>query len=150
MSTRINIKKLQPKAYDIMLAFEDYMESTSLSALDKELIKVRASQINGCTYCIDMHTQDARKAGETEQRLYLLAAWRDTPFFTDEERAMLSLVEEVTKIANGVSDEVYLKALKILEEQKVSEVIMATIIINGWNRIGISTRMEPAASLTTA
>jgi AhpD family alkylhydroperoxidase len=150
MSTRINIKKLQPKAYDIMLAFEDYMESTSLSALDKELIKVRASQINGCTYCIDMHTQDARKAGETEQRLYLLAAWRDTPFFTDEERAMLSLVEEVTKIANGVSDEVYLKALKILGEQKVSEVIMATIIINGWNRIGISTRMEPAASLTTA
>jgi AhpD family alkylhydroperoxidase len=143
MSNRINIKKVEPAAYKAMLAFEDYMEKTSISPIQKELIRIRASQLNGCAYCINMHTQDARNLGESEHRIYTLSVWRETPFFSQEERAILSLTEEVTLIGKGVSHETYSNAVSTLGEEKTAQVIMAAIIINAWNRIGISTLMVP-------
>ncbi len=143
MSNRINIGKIEPAAYKAMMALEHYLTTTSISPLHQEMIRIRASQINHCAYCINMHTRDARKAGETEQRIYLLNAWRETSLYTEEERAILTLVEEVTLIANsGVSDETYNQAIKVLGEQKTAQVIMATLTINAWNRIGISTLMD--------
>ncbi|MCE7042463.1 carboxymuconolactone decarboxylase family protein [Dyadobacter sp. CY312] len=143
MSTRINIQKVNPEAYKAMLGLEKFIESTSLTRAHKELIKIRASQVNGCAFCLDMHTKDARKAGETEQRIYTLSAWRDTNFFTEEEQAILALTEEVTLISNHVKDETYERAVKILGEKYLSEVIMAIITINAWNRIGITTKLMP-------
>jgi AhpD family alkylhydroperoxidase len=144
MKPRIVIPKLEPEAYKVMLGFDHYINNTGLSKTHKELIKIRASQINGCSYCIDMHTKDARKAGETEQRIYALNAWRETPFFTEEERVILALTEEVTLIQNHVSEKTYEAAAAILDENYLAQVIMAIISINAWNRIGIATGMQPA------
>lgn len=144
MQTRIRIDKTEPAGYNAILGLEKFIESTSLTRTHKELIKIRASQINGCAFCIDMHTKEARKAGETEQRIYALNAWRDTPFFTDEERAILALTEEVTLISNHVNDETYEAAAKVLDEKYLAQVILAIITINAWNRIGISTNLIPA------
>ena len=146
MNNRINFKKTSPAGYKAMLAFEDFMETTSLTALEKELIRIRASQLNGCAYCVDMHTKDARRQGESESRLYALSVWRDTPFFSPEERSILALTEEVTLISKGVSDETYKRSVEILGEEKTAQVIMAVIIINAWNRIGVSTHMMPNAA----
>lgn len=144
MKTRINIEKLEPAGYRAILGLEKFIESTSLTRIHKDLIKIRASQINGCAFCINMHTKDARKAGETEQRIYALNAWRDTPFFSEEERAILALTEEVTLISNHVKDETYEQAAKVLDETYLAQVILAIITINAWNRIGISTNLIPA------
>ena len=145
MSKRIVIKDLQPKAYEAMFALEKYLSQSQIEPLLKELIKIRVSQINGCSYCINLHTKDARKLGETEQRIYGLSAWRETPFYNDTERAVLALAEEITHISlHGVSDETYNKALEQLGEEKLAQVIMAIITINAWNRIGVSTHMAPA------
>lgn len=144
MKTRIRIDKVEPAGYNAILGLEKFIESTSLTRTHKELIKIRASQINGCAFCIDMHTKEARKAGETEQRIYALNAWRDTPFFTDEERAILALTEEVTLISNHVKDETYEAAAKVLDEKYLAQVILAIITINAWNRIGIATNLIPA------
>lgn len=144
MKTRIRIDKVEPAGYNAILGLEKFIESTSLTRTHKELIKIRASQINGCAFCIDMHTKEARKAGETEQRIYALNAWRDTPFFTDEERAILALTEEVTLISHHVSDATYEAAAKVLNEKYLAQVILAIITINAWNRIGISTNLIPA------
>lgn len=143
MEKRINIANAAPEALKAMYGLEAYMAHTSLSHQSRELIKIRASQINGCAYCIDMHTKDARKLGESEQRIYALNAWRETPFFTEEERAILALTEEVTLITNRVSDTTYQNAVNLLGGQKVAEVIMAATIINAWNRIGIATALMP-------
>src|SRR3954465_14959047 len=115
MSTRIKIDKVEPAGYQAVLGMEKFIESTSLTKTHKDLIKIRASQINGCAFCIDMHTKEARKAGETEQRIYALNAWRDTPFFSEEERAILALTEEVTLISKHVSDDTYTAAANLLE-----------------------------------
>lgn len=144
MSNRIKINEVLPAGYRAILALEKYIESTSLTPIHKELIKIRASQINGCAFCIDMHTLDARKAGETEQRIYALSAWRDTPFFDEKERALLALTEEITLISNHVSDETYKNAAGVFEEAYLAEIIMAIITINAWNRIGITTELSPA------
>ena len=144
MQTRINIEKLEPAGYKAVLGLEKFIESTSLSRTHKDLIKIRASQINGCAFCIDMHTKEARKAGETEQRIYALNAWRDTPFFSEEERVILALTEEVTLISKHVSDETYAQAAKVLDETYLAQVILAIITINVWNRIGITTHLRPA------
>ncbi len=143
MSNRIKINQADPAAYKAMLAMENYVESTGLSTRHKDLIKIRASQINGCSYCIDMHTGDARNAGETEQRIYNLTAWRDTPFFDEQERAILTLTEEVTLITGRVSDETYNNAAALFEKAYLAQLIMAIITINAWNRIGIATNLEP-------
>lgn len=145
MSKRIDIQQVQPKAYEAMFALEKYLSQSKIEPLLKELIKIRVSQINGCSYCINLHTKDARKLGETEQRIYGLSAWRETPFYNDTERAVLALAEEITHISvHGVSDETYNKALEQLGEEKLAQVIMAIITINAWNRIGVSTHMMPA------
>jgi len=145
MQKRINILKDVPAAYAAQSAMEKYIATTSLTPIEKELIKIRASQINGCAFCLNMHTTDARKNGETEQRIYVLSAWRETDLFTETERAILALTEEVTLIANGgVSDATYSEAERLLGEQKLAEVIMAIITINGWNRIAISTHLPVA------
>ena len=133
----------EPAGYRAMLAMSKYVESTNLTTIHRELIKIRASQINGCAYCIDMHTRDARKAGETEQRIYALNAWRDTPFFDEQERALLALTEEVTLITGHVSDATYNAAAAVFDEAYMAQIIMAIVTINAWNRIGITTNLEP-------
>ena len=150
MSTRIKINQVDPASYRAMIALDKYVDSTRLSQTHKDLIKIRASQVNGCAFCIDMHTHDARKAGETEQRIYALNAWRETPFFTPEERAILALTEEVTLISNHVSDNTYQQAAQLFDEVYLSQIIMAIININGWNRIGIATALSPAGSTPSA
>jgi len=144
MTKRIKIDEVEAAGYKAVLGMEKFIESTPLTRTHKDLIKIRASQINGCAFCIDMHTKEARKAGETEQRIYALNAWRDTPFFTNEERAILALTEEVTLISNHVSDETYKKAAELLDETYLAQVIFAIITINVWNRIGITTALIPS------
>jgi AhpD family alkylhydroperoxidase len=144
MKTRIKIDEVEPAGYKAVLGLEKFIESTPLTRTHKDLIKIRASQINGCAFCIDMHTKEARRAGETEQRIYALNAWRDTPFFSEEERAILALTEEVTLISNHVSDATYEQAAQLLEKTYLAQVIMSIITINVWNRIGITTSLVPA------
>jgi len=145
MSQRIKLNEIEPAGYRALAAMEQYLSTTKLSQTHKDLIKIRASQINGCAFCIDMHTRDARKAGESEQRIYALNAWRETPFFTPEERAILALTEEMTLISqHHVSDATYDEAARLLGDQYLSQIIMCIIIINSWNRLGITTRMQPA------
>ena len=145
MTTRIKIDQVEPVGYKAILGLEKFVESTPVSKTHKDLIKIRASQINGCGFCIDMHTKEARKRGETEQRIYGLNAWRDMPFYTEEERAILALTEEVTLISqNHVSDATYDQSLKLLGETYLAQVILSIITINAWNRIGIATKLIPA------
>ncbi|MEO8721120.1 MAG: carboxymuconolactone decarboxylase family protein [Ginsengibacter sp.] len=148
MDTRIDIKTLEPGAYNGMMVLEQYIRSTNLPPLLREMIKIRASQINGCAYCIDMHTQEALKIGEAQRRIFALSAWKESPLFTKEERAVLQLTEEVTLIAEqGLSDETYHEALKFYNENELAQIIMQIVIINSWNRIAISTHeiFEPGS-----
>src|ERR1700744_5645051 len=146
MNTRIKLNQSEPAGYRAIVALEQYLGTTRLSQTHNDLIRIRASQINGCAFCIDMHTRDARKAGETEQRIYALNAWRETPFFTPEERAILALTEEITLIShNHVTDATYADAAKLFDEQYLGQIIMSIIVINAWNRLGIATGMSPAA-----
>jgi len=145
MTPRLNIQNIQPEAFKAMYALEKYMAGTQLTNTHKELIKIRTSQINGCAFCLDMHTKDALKYGETPQRIFVLPAWRETTLFTPEERAILALAEEVALISNGgVSDATYKNAVEVLGETYVAQAIMATVTINAWNRIAISTQLQPA------
>jgi AhpD family alkylhydroperoxidase len=145
MEKRVNINETEPQAYKAMYALEGYLRTTQLNKTHLELIKIRASQINGCAFCIDMHTKDALKRGETTQRIFLLNAWRETGLFTEEEKAVLAITEEVTLIHNhGLSDETYKKAEQLFNSNYIAQVIMAAVTINAWNRIAISTKMEPA------
>lgn len=141
MTTRINMQQTEPEAYKAMLGLEKYLAGSKLTPTHKELIKIRASQINGCAYCINMHTTDARKLGETEQRIYLLNAWRETNLFTEEEKAILALTEEVTLIQNHVSDATYQTAAKLFDRNYLAQIMMMIITINAWNRIAITTEM---------
>jgi AhpD family alkylhydroperoxidase len=143
METRINILQVEPEAYKAMYGLEKYIATSTLHPTHKELIKIRASQINGCAYCINMHTKDARQLGETEQRIYLLNAWRETQLFTEEEKAILALTEEVTLITNYVSDATYQNAAKLFGENYLAQVIMMIVTINAWNRIAITTELQP-------
>ncbi|CAM3941403.1 carboxymuconolactone decarboxylase family protein [Mucilaginibacter galii] len=143
METRININEIDQAAYKAMYALEGYIQKSGLDKNLYELIKIRASQINGCAYCLNMHTRDARKLGETEQRIYVLPAWRETNFFTEEEQAALALTEEVTNIQTHVSTATYQNAIKVLGDQRTAQVIMAAVTINAWNRIAISTHLMP-------
>ncbi len=141
MENRIKIDQVAPEAYKNMLQFSLAGKSKYLNPLQTELIKIRTSQINGCAFCLNMHTIDARKLGESEQRIYTLPAWRETPYFSEEDRAILALTEEVTLIHQHVSDKTYVQAANVLTEQQIAEVIMTAIVINSWNRIAISTGM---------
>ena len=139
MENRIDIQKLEPKAYEIMLTLENYLQQSQLSKTHWELIKIRASQINGCAFCINMHTTDAMKNGETPKRIFLLNAWRETQLFTEEERCILAMTEETTLISQkGLSDQTYEQASKLFDANYIALSIMAAITINSWNRIAIS------------
>ncbi|MGQ3013980.1 MAG: carboxymuconolactone decarboxylase family protein [Flavobacteriales bacterium] len=142
MSTkRFIMEETAPELYKAMFALEKGLAASDLSKTHRELIKIRASQINGCAFCINMHSRDARKNGETEQRIYLLNAWRETDLYTPEERVILALTEEVTLIQQHVSDKTYRDAVELLGESYTAQVIMATVTINAWNRIAISTEI---------
>ena len=144
MSQRLNLEKIEPSAFKAMYALVKYMGTTMLTHTQSNLISIRASQLNGCAFCLDMHTREARQHGETEQRIYLLNAWRETTLFTPEEQAMLALTEEVTFINRGVSDATYQQAVAVLGEQLVAQTIMMAVTINAWNRIAISTQLPVA------
>lgn len=143
MEQRINIKQIEPEAYKAMRTLETYLQNSKLTSTHKELIKIRASQLNGCAFCINMHAKEARNHGETEQRIYLLNAWRETDLFSEEEKALLALTEEVTLIQQGVSDETYQQAAKFFDEHYLAQIIMAIVTINGWNRISITSKTPP-------
>lgn len=144
MKPRIVVQTVAPEAYQALMNLEKYNATTSLTPIHKELIKIRASQINGCAFCINMHTIDARKYGETEQRIYLLNAWREADVYTEEEKAILALTEAVTTITNHVSDEVYQNAARLFDEKYLAEIILVIITINSWNRLVITTGMKVA------
>jgi len=144
MEKRININDIEPQAFKAMFALENYLGNTQLSKINKELIKIRTSQINGCAFCIDMHTKDALKYGETTQRIFLLNAWRETDLFTAEEKVILAMTEEITLIHNhGLSNETYEKATALFDKNQIAQIIMAIATINTWNRIAVSTQLEP-------
>lgn len=144
MSKRIKYYEVAPEAIRPMRQIEAYTSSSGLEPSLLELIKLRASQINGCAYCIDMHTKDARANGETEQRLYATSAWRETPFYTDRERAALAWTEAVTQISQDhIPNSLYEEALRFFDEKELVALTMAVIAINGWNRLAISFETEP-------
>lgn len=139
MSKRNLTIDIDPRAYAAVRGLEKYISESGLDKIHYKLIKIRASQMNGCAFCIDKHTREARELGLSEQRIYLLNAWRETELYTEEERAILALTEEVTSIANhGVSDEVYNNAVALLGEAYTKAVVMGVITINAWNRIAIT------------
>jgi len=144
MKPRIVIPTVAPEAYQALINLETYISKTSLTTTHKELIKIRASQINGCAFCINLHTADARKYGETEQRIYLISAWREADIYTEEEKAILALTEEVTLISNHVSEDVYQNAARLFDEKYLAEIILAIITINSWNRFAITTGLKVA------
>ncbi len=138
---RLDYNKLAPEAMKAMHAVESYARRSGLDPMLLELVRLRASQINGCAYCVDMHTKDARAHGETEQRLYAVAVWREAPFFSERERASLAWTEAVTLISRDhVPDDVYAAARREFSEKELIDLTMAVIAINGWNRLAISFR----------
>lgn len=149
MNARLNYSEVSPDAIKAMYGLEKYVHDSGLERSLYELVKTRASQINGCAYCIDMHTKDARNAGESEQRLYALTAWRETPFYTQRERAALAWTEALTLIAeNEVPDELYENVSAHFSEEERVALTMAIIAINGWNRLAISFRTVPGTYKT--
>lgn len=144
MDKRININTTEPHAYKAMLGLEAYLANTEISKTIKELVKVRASQINNCAYCLAMHTKDAIKYGESAERLFIVSAWHEAEsHFTEEERVALKMTEEITQVSqHGLSDETYQKALQVFSEKQIAEIIMAIVTINAWNRIAISTQLQ--------
>ena len=146
MEQRVNIEQSQPQTWKAMYGLSAVVNKASISAIQKHLIMVRTSQINSCAFCLNMHTEEALKIGETQQRLFLVSAWRETDLFTDEEKAILALTEEVTLIhESGVSDSTYKQAEKFFSPQTIGEIIMSIIVMNAWNRIAVSTHL-PVAS----
>jgi AhpD family alkylhydroperoxidase len=144
MAVRIDPRKAAPGVLHAMLGLEKYLAESSVEKPLRELIKLRASQINGCAYCIDMHWKDARAAGESEQRLYGLAAWHEAPYYSERERAALEWTEALTLIADDhVPDEVYERIRRQFSETELADLTLAIVAINGWNRILISFRAEP-------
>lgn len=143
---RINYSKTVPEAVEILSKLEAHVRNSGFEQGLIELVKLRASQINGCAYCIDMHTKDARLHGESEQRLYGITAWWETPFYTERERAALLWTEAVTKISEDhVPDEVYEQVREHFTEKELVNLTLAVIAINSWNRLAISFRTPPGS-----
>lgn len=144
MTQRLNYTQASPGGFKAMRALQEHVENSGIEHKLLELVKMRASQINGCAYCLDMHSKDARAGGETEQRLYLLNAWRESPFYNDRERAALAWTEALTRISeNDVSDALYNEARNHFSEKELVDLTFAIIAINGWNRLAIPFRSEP-------
>ncbi|MBA3784514.1 MAG: carboxymuconolactone decarboxylase family protein [Acidobacteria bacterium] len=146
MKQRLNLMENVSGAMQAMYGLESYLAKSSLEKNLLHLLKFRVSQINGCAYCLDMHSKDLRAAGETEQRIYLLAAWRESPFYSERERVALEWAESLTTLnENGVSDEVYERAKKQFSETELIDLTLAVVAINGWNRLNIAFRTEPGS-----
>ena len=144
MDQRIDYGKVAPEGVRALSGLEAYVRRSGLEPGLVDLVKTRASQLNRCAYCIDMHTKDARAAGETEQRLYALSAWRETPFYTDRERAALAWTDAVTLISDAsVPDDLYEEARRQFSEKELVDLTLALVAINAWNRLGISFRTVP-------
>lgn len=145
MSNRLNIKELVPDAYQSIMNLSELVSKTGIDKLQQELIKIRASQINGCAFCIEYHTQEALKFGEDPKRLHVLCAWREAKdWFSLEDQVILKLTEEITLIANdGLSDETYYKSISFFGEEITAKIIIAIININSLNRMGVSQRLHP-------
>jgi AhpD family alkylhydroperoxidase len=144
MKERLNYAEASPKGFEAMRALELHVRQSGLDHRLLQLVKTRASQLNGCAYCLDMHTKDARVAGETEQRLYALSAWRETPFFDARERAALAWTEAVTRLGEDhVSDEIYAEVRPQFDHRQLVDLTLAIVAINGWNRLAIAFRKEP-------
>jgi len=145
MTARMNYTKAAPEGFKAMRQLQEYVENSGLEHPLLELVKMRASQLNGCAYCLDMHSKDARAAGETEQRLYLLNAWREAPFYSERERTALAWTEALTCISEtrDVPDALYAEVRKQFTEKELADLSLAVIAINGWNRLAIPFRSEP-------
>lgn len=142
--SRLNLPKLAPEVYKAWAAAEMAIRKGPLDPVIRELVKIRVSQINGCVFCIDMHTVEARKEGETEQRIYHLNAWRESTLFTETEKAALEYAEAATELGNhGVSDEIWAAAEKHFDEGQLGGLVAITAQINLWNRIGVPLRLQP-------
>jgi AhpD family alkylhydroperoxidase len=144
MEPRINYAKVAPGIYEAMMSFSNYLRKSGLDETLVNLISLRASQINGCAYCLDMHWKDLRAAGETEQRLYGLDAWRESPYYSDRERAALAWTESITNIAEGhVPDDVFQESQEYFSEKELADLSLAATAINAWNRLNIAARTVP-------
>src|SRR6476646_8033377 len=144
MNARINLMHVNRGIMQAMLGLERQVRQARLDHRLLDLVRMRASQINGCAYCLDMHSKDARAAGETEQRLYVLNAWREAPFYTDRERAALAWTESLTRIADThAPDEVFQEVHEHFDEKELADLTLAIVTINAWNRIAIGFRAEP-------
>jgi AhpD family alkylhydroperoxidase len=144
MQPRLDFTKTGTEGYRALASLERYVNNSGLEHSLLHLIKMRASQINGCAYCLDMHSKDARAGGETEQRLYGLDAWREAPYYTERERAALALTEAVTKVTEGhVPDAVYMQATAHFNDAELTALVFAISAINAWNRLAITFRSEP-------
>jgi AhpD family alkylhydroperoxidase len=142
MLKRIDLAQVQPDALNAMLSIEGYLSDVELSSELKEMIKIRASIINKCAYCIQMHTDEAFKTDISQQKLFALSAWQESPLFSDTERAILTLTDEMTLISNaGVSDATYQQCLSLLGEKLLAQSMMQIIMINAWNRFALATKM---------
>ena len=146
MKPRIDKTKVSPGALNVMFGLGKYLESCGLPKKLLDLIDLRVSQMNGCAYCIDMHSKDLRAAGEPEQRLYMLDAWRESPFYSEREQAALAWAEAVTRVADGhVPDEVYEQARGQFSDEELVNLTLAVVTINGWNRLNIAFRTVPGS-----
>ena len=146
MTQRIDYPRLAPDAMKTMMAMERYVRGSELEHSLIELVKLRASYMNGCAFCVDMHSKDARIAGETEQRIYAVPVWRETPFFSPRERAALAWTESVTNLGGSdVPDELYDEARTHFSELELVNLTMAVIAINGWNRLSVAFRTVPGS-----
>ena len=144
MTARINLMNVNPGIFQSMLGLEKQGSKSGLDHKLLNLVRMRASQINGCAYCLDMHSKDARAAGETEQRLYGLNAWRETPYYSPRERAALEWTEALTLVTEGhVPDDVYERARGEFSEDELAHLSLAIVAINGWNRLNIAVRTVP-------
>jgi AhpD family alkylhydroperoxidase len=151
MQQRIDLTKVSLAAYQAVSALQTYVDNSGLDRRLRELIKIRASQINGCAYCIAMHTRDARKLGETDDRMHLLNAWREAPIYSERERAALAWTEAVTLITDGhVPDDVFEMVRRQFSEKEIVDLTAAVAAINTWNRIAISFRVAPQVVATSA
>ena len=145
MANRLNLGKTLPDSYQIFMQLSQAVANSGIDKLQQELIKIRASQINGCAYCLNMHCKDAIKHGEDPKRIYVLSAWREAKkWFTEEDQVLLTMTEEITLIANhGLSDDTYAKAIELFGEEMTAKIIVAIININGLNRMAISLHLHP-------
>ena len=147
MDPRIDTRRISPGAYKAMHGLQSYVDATTLEPAMRELINIRASQINACAFCLHMHLRDARKAGETQERLDLVGAWREAPVFSRRERAALAWTEAVTQVADThVPDDVYDTARAEFSEQELVDLTMAVVAINSWNRLMVSFRIPPVVA----